>query len=95
LSGRKRVAEEDLQDALRVGLDCLPEVRRKLLLAAVAEQGLKSVDMPWTTGQRAYEDLRELKVLDGSRDSLKLTGNIQSLLTKAKLVLPNCSGWVS
>ena len=95
LSGRKRVAEEDLQDALRVGLDCLPEVRRKLLLAAVAEQELKSVDMPWTTGKRTYEDLRELKVLDGSRDSLKLTGRIQSLFTKAKLVLPNCSGWVS
>ena len=95
LNQRKRVAEEDLQDALRVGLDCLPEVRRKLLLAAVAEQELKSVDLPWTTGQRTYEDLRELKVLDGSRDSLKLTGRIQSLFTKAKLVLPNCSGWVS
>ncbi len=95
LSGSKKVAEEDLQDALRVGLDCLPEVRRKLFLASVAEQELKSVDMPWTSRQRAYEDLKELRVLDGSRDSLKLTGGIQTILTKAKLVLPICSGWVS
>ncbi|MDA2934060.1 hypothetical protein MYX82_06925 [Acidobacteria bacterium AH-259-D05] len=85
LKRRKTVAEEDLQDALRVGLDCLPEVRRKIFLAAIAGQDLKSVQMPGTTTDRTYEDLKELGILGDSKNPLKPTREIQSLLRTAKL----------
>ena len=60
---RDEVAEQDLQDVLRVGLDCVPDVRRKVLIAAIAGQDLKALHIPWTVGDRAFEELKELRFL--------------------------------
>lgn len=94
LHRRRKVTEQDLQDALRVGLDCLPEVRRKLLLAAMAGQDLKAVPIPSTSKERACEDLQELNILETqershkkSSEPLRLTGTVRSLVKRAKLNL--------
>ena len=86
LNGRTKVAEQDLQDALRVGLDCLPEIRRKLLVAAINGQELGSLQIPSTVRYRAFEDLRELGILQEQHQPLKVTSKVQSLLKKARLV---------
>ena len=84
LNGRKGVAEQDLQDALRVGLDCLPELRRKLLAGAIAGEELSSLQIPNTVRYRAYEELKELEILR-EQQPLKVTSKVQSLLKKARL----------
>lgn len=84
LNQRTEVAEQDLQDALRVGLDCIPEVRRKVLVAAAKGDAVDSVSAPRTTKRRAIEDLKELEVLG---EDEKLSEGTQELLKVAKLSL--------
>lgn len=64
LNRRAQVAEPDLQDAFRVGLDCLPVNRRKLLLAALAGHDLNSVPMPRTVRRRELEELEALGLIE-------------------------------
>jgi hypothetical protein len=64
LNRRDPVAEPDLQDAFRVGLDCLPDNRRKLLLAALADQDLNCVPMPRTVRRRELEELEALGLIE-------------------------------
>jgi hypothetical protein len=64
LNQRTEVAEPDLQDAFRVGLDCLPDNRRKLLLAALAGQDLNGVRMPRTVRRRELEELEALELIE-------------------------------
>jgi hypothetical protein len=45
LSGNLAVAEEDLQDAFRVGLDCLPAQRRQILVAAIRNESLNAIPL--------------------------------------------------
>ena len=92
---RNEVAEQDLQDVFRVGLDCVPDVRRKVLIAAIAGQDLKALNIPWTVKDRAFEELKELRILKDSPNPLSLTDSIQSLLETAGCRPPNCSGWVN
>ena len=78
-----------------MGLDCVPDVRRKVLIAAISGQDLKALNIPWTVKDRAFEELKELRILKDSRNPLKLTDSIQSLFETAGCRPPNCSGWVN
>jgi hypothetical protein len=88
LNRRTEVAEPDLQDAFRVGLDCLPENRRRILLAIVKGQEASSVSLARTVYDREVEDLRALQILtEDKTDSPKLTGYVQRLLEASGLRL--------
>jgi hypothetical protein len=88
LNGRQEVAEQDLQDAMRVGMDCLTENRRKLLVAALRGQSLDSVKMPRAVKGREKEALIELEVLTSSDDSeLRLSERAEGLISEADLRL--------
>jgi hypothetical protein len=63
LHGRAEVAEQDLQDSFRVGLDCLPERRRRIILAAVSREELNAIDIVRTVREREVEDLAALGIL--------------------------------
>ena len=80
------VAEQDLQDAFRVGLDCLPPNRRMLLLAASRGASIESVQIPRTVRDRAEEELTELGLLEAGI-SLSLSENAKRLLSKAEVDL--------
>jgi hypothetical protein len=64
LSRRAAVGEPDLQDTFRAGLGCLPDNRRKLLLAGLAGQDLNSVPMPRTVRRREVEELEALGLIE-------------------------------
>lgn len=86
LSRRTEVAEEDIQDAFRVGLDSLPETRRKILLAAVQGRDLDSVEVPRSVRDRAAEELAELGILRKGV-TLELSEKAEQLVSKAN---PEC-----
>ena len=86
LNRRTQVAEQDLQDALRVGLDCLPENRRRLLLAALKGEDLSSVHMPHTVRDRETEELEALEILN-TEFAPVLTERVQGLLGTARVEL--------
>jgi hypothetical protein len=64
LRGHTQVAEEDLQDIFRVGLDSLQDYRRRLFLAVANGATPDSVNMPRTMRQRELEELEELGILE-------------------------------
>lgn len=64
LHRRPEVAEQDLQDAFRVGLDCLPDYRRRLFLAVAQGLNLDSVGIPRTMRTRELEELSELGIVE-------------------------------
>lgn len=80
---RKDVGEEDIQDAFRVGLDCLQDYRKRLLLAIARGQNPISVNMPNTMRQRELEELTELGVVEKSDSGYKLSSRIEKLWNKA------------
>ncbi len=104
LNRRAVVAEQDLQDAMRVGLDCLSENRRRLLLTALKGQDLASVKMSRTVRNRDIEELAELGILNTESQKTDtdpveptLTERVRKLLATARLELeqkaaPECSG---
>jgi hypothetical protein len=61
--GHETVAEDDLQDAFRVALDCLTDYRRRLFLAVAKGRDPEAVNMPKTMRQRALEELEELGIV--------------------------------
>ena len=61
---RTQMAEQDLQDVFRVGLDCLPINRRSLLLAVMKEQDVTALPIPRTIRDRQLEELKELKIVE-------------------------------
>ena len=69
LNNHSEVAEQDLQDVLRVGLDCLPERRRLILLAVSQGKDLKSLGMATTTYRRELEELENLEIVVGASDN--------------------------
>lgn len=82
LNGRTRVEEQDLQDGFRVGLDCLPENRRRILLAASSGQDFASPPIALTMRLRAAEELEALGILEDKK-TLKLSDRLAQLLKKA------------
>ena len=87
LSRRSEVAEQDLQDAMRVGLDCLPDNRRGLVLAAIKGHDLASVPLARTVLQREIENLEALKILGEEDRKGKLSHRVTQLLAVAALKL--------
>ena len=84
LRGRKEVAEQDLQDCFRVGLDCLPDYRRRIFLAVTKGEDPSLVPISKTMRQRELEELVELDILQETEPSgYKLTGRIARLWQKA------------
>jgi len=99
LNGRAEVAEQDLQDALRVGLDCIPEARQKILAAAWNGRSAGSVPINRTVRGRELEEMRELGLLSRrvslnpcNFDGPVLHERIRELLDDARVV-PKCSGF--
>jgi len=82
LNQQNEVAEQDLQDVFRVGLDCIPEIRRRVLIAAITNQPFDSVGAPYTTTNHAIQELVELDILDKEH---KLSKKTQKLLEVADL----------
>ncbi len=84
LNRRVQVTDEELRDAFRVGMDCLPEYRRRLLLAILKGLDFESVAMPRTVRGRELEELVELGILT---DAFCVTEKIEALLSVAGLSL--------
>jgi hypothetical protein len=82
LSGHAAVEEQDLQDGFRVGLDCLPENRRRIVMAASAGQDLASIAIAPTMRFRAAEELEALGIL-GDKKQPTLSDRAAQLLKKA------------
>jgi Mg-chelatase subunit ChlI len=85
LHGRAEVEEQDLQDAFRVGLDCLQDNRRRLFLAAARGENMDSLHISKTTCQRELEELQELKVLRKDESGYQLVDRVSALWAKAKV----------
>jgi hypothetical protein len=83
LQGRCEVAEQDLQDAFRVGLDSLPENRRRIIIAALKGKDLESVQLPRTVRERESEDLEALGILGEGDRKGTLTERVEELLNVA------------
>jgi hypothetical protein len=89
LQRHAEVAEEDLQDAMRVGLDCLPVDRRKLLTAVAMGQDPSKVQMSRSVRERQLEELTEHGLLGscGTPKKWRLTPKADRLISKAKVRL--------
>jgi hypothetical protein len=87
LNGHQKVAEEDIQDVFRVGLDSLQDYRRRLFLAVAAGSDLRSVNIPNTMRQRELEELEELQILERIKPgfSYKLSARVAKLWGAAKV----------
>lgn len=102
LNRRSEVAPQDVNDALRVGLDCIPDYRRRLLDAVIRGQSLDLVPIPRTVRNRELEELYELTLIEmgGLDDPVgwKLTDKANELLEATGLLagfrssVPMCSG---
>ena len=85
LNQRVEVGEQDLQDVLRVGMDCLPEHRRRLIVAALKGENANSVPMPSTVRERQVEELQALDIFQAASHSL--SPKIERLLLTVRLDL--------
>jgi hypothetical protein len=61
LRSHSEVCEDDLRDTYRVALDCLPDIRRHLFLAAIRHENPAVTQR--TTLERQIEELKELGLL--------------------------------
>ena len=87
LHGQTQVAEEDLQDIFRVGLDSLQDYRRRLFLAVAKGTNPGSVNMPHTMRQRELEELEELGLLEKAKpdSGYRLTDRIARLWNRVNV----------
>jgi hypothetical protein len=76
------VAEQDLQDAFRVGLDCIPDTRRRLLLTVLRGEDVSSLKLPRTVQARELEDLVALQIFEEA-DSPQVSQRVAKLLEVA------------
>ena len=87
IRGHKEVAEDDIQDAFRVGLDSLQDYCRRLFLAIAGAKDPASVGIPRTMRERELEELTELGVVEETASGHKLSGRVQELWTRASVKL--------
>jgi len=87
LNGRDKVAEEDLQDAFRVGLDTISDNRRKLLLAIVQGRDCETIGLPRTIRSRELEELEALNLIVNKDRTPRLTKQAERLLRKANIII--------
>jgi hypothetical protein len=82
LNQHTEVAEDDLQDAFRVGLDCIPDSRKRLILAVRHGEQTSSVPLPRTVRDRELEELEALGILSDA-DPPELSQRVAKLLEVA------------
>src|SRR5690349_323821 len=85
---RAEVEEQDLQDAMRVGIDGLQEYRRRILLAVIQGRDPGTLRIPRTVRDRELENLRELRLLEQVGAAHKPTSLTDRLWTVADVKLP-------
>jgi hypothetical protein len=85
LNRRDRVSDADMQDALRVSLDCITDTRRRILLAAIYGEEPALVPMPRTVRTRQIEELEALELLEGADNRWTLTEKAQNLVNLSGL----------
>jgi hypothetical protein len=83
LNQRRQVSEQDLQDAFRVGIDCIPDYRRRLLLAIARGRDWQQLPIPRTVRDREIEDIEALQLITPDKE---LTGRTSTLLQTANIV---------
>lgn len=95
LSGHSTVGEDEMRDAWRVAIDCLPEYRRRIFNTLLKQNDLQALRIPRTVLARELEDLRELEILT---EECSFTQKIRNLLSTARVDevqkqnVPMCSG---
>lgn len=83
----QQVGEKDLQDVFRVALDCLPENRRRIILAAARGEDALSVQMTRSVLGREIEELEALGILGEGDRKGKLTQQAEGLFAVAAVEL--------
>jgi hypothetical protein len=83
LNQRRQVSEQDLQDAFRVGIDCIPAQRCRLILAIARGRDWQQVPLPRTIRDREIEELEALQLITPDKG---LTGKTSTLLQTANIV---------
>ncbi len=73
LNQHREVQENDLQDAFRVGMECLPELRGRLVVAALRGEDLNAIG-PRTNRERQIEELQALELFTERTLSEKCRG---------------------
>lgn len=93
LGGHQQVTESALQDTFQVGLDCLREDRRRLLLAIVRGADVDSVALTRTMRERQLEELHELGVISKGEHGFVLSERMAHLWQTSKCkIAPMCTG---
>jgi hypothetical protein len=93
LGGHQQVTEGALQDAFRVGLDCLRDDRRRLLLAIITGADFDSLALPRTMRERQLEELHGLDIITKGENGFKLTERMAQLWHVATCnIAPMCTG---
>ena len=89
LNRHTEVAEQDLQDAFRVGLDSISERRRCQLLAIFQGQDLNSLRIPRTVLGRDLDEMEVLNIIEKVEggSGWKLTDRVENLLLNADFCL--------
>ena len=85
LDNRYIVAEQDYRLVQRVGMDCIPAVRRKILDYLSTGDESTLVGLPASTRSYADEELEALGLIDGHGTSAALSMEALSLMSKADL----------
>jgi hypothetical protein len=83
LNRRNEVAEADLRDAFRVGMDCISDARRQLLIAIIRGQDVEQVGVPRTVRDRQLEELEALGLVEKD-PTWKVTQRAGRLLETAR-----------
>jgi hypothetical protein len=83
LCRQESVGDAVLRDAYRVALDCVPPLRKQILLAAIRQ--VPSPLKQSTTGERAREDLQELGLLIRDAPSPTLSAMAVELIGESRL----------
>jgi len=88
LNGRRKVEEQDLQDAFRVALDSISDNRRRLLLS-IFQGNSKSVGLARTVMTREIEELEALRLITTTKAGPQLTKPASKLFQTADIVMDN------
>ena len=83
LEQRPGVQESELQDVFRVGLDCLPQNRRKIIVSAL--NGKEIQEEKRLNLWRSAEELVALGILESTDNPYRLSSEIKELAKESKL----------
>jgi hypothetical protein len=87
LKGNKVVDEQDVQDAMRVGLDCLTGIRRNLFMLVAKGEDTKTATTSTSVVRRELENMVALGLFEKRGDLWVLTERTRELLATSKVQL--------